>query len=35
LMSESFVHKRIIAGCRCFAGHLPSGPHEEGRHVNP
>jgi hypothetical protein len=35
LMSESFVHKRIIAGCRCFAGHLPSGPHEEGFHVNP
>jgi hypothetical protein len=35
LMSESFVHNRIIAGCRCFAGHLPSGPHEEGFHVNP
>jgi hypothetical protein len=35
LVSESFVHKRIIAGCRCFAGHLPSGPHEEGCHVNP
>jgi hypothetical protein len=28
-VSGSFVHKSIIAGCRCFAGSLPSGPHEE------
>jgi hypothetical protein len=26
LMSGSFVHKIIIAGCRCFARPLPSGP---------
>jgi hypothetical protein len=26
-MSGSFVHKSIIAGCRCFVGSLPSGPH--------
>jgi hypothetical protein len=26
LMSGSFVHKIIIAGCRCFACPLPSGP---------
>jgi hypothetical protein len=25
-MSGSFVHKIIIAGCRCFASPLPSGP---------
>jgi hypothetical protein len=29
LMSRSFVHKIIIAGCRCFASPLPSGPHQE------
>jgi hypothetical protein len=29
LMSGSFVHKIIIAGCRCFASPLPSGPHQE------
>jgi hypothetical protein len=28
-MSGSFVHKIIIAGCRCFASPLPSGPHQE------
>jgi hypothetical protein len=27
-MSGSFVHKIIIAGCRCFDGPLPSGPHK-------
>jgi hypothetical protein len=30
LMSGSFVHKSTIAGCRCFASHLPSGPHSRG-----
>ena len=33
LMSGSFVHKIIIAGCRCFASLLPSGPHQEGHHA--
>jgi hypothetical protein len=33
LMSGSFVHKIIIAGCRCFASPLPSGPHQEGHHA--
>ena len=28
-MSGSFVHKIIIAGCRCFDGPLASGPHQE------
>jgi hypothetical protein len=32
-MSESFVHRSNIAGCRRFASHLPSGPHEEGCHA--
>jgi hypothetical protein len=32
LMSGSFVHRHTIAGCRCFARPLPSGPHKEGRH---
>jgi hypothetical protein len=32
-MSGSFVHRSIIAGCRCFSSRLPSGPHEEGRHA--
>jgi hypothetical protein len=27
-MSGSFVHKIIIAGCRCFDGPLASGPHQ-------
>jgi hypothetical protein len=30
LMSGSFVHKSTIAGCRCFASHLPSGPYSRG-----
>jgi hypothetical protein len=34
LMSGSFVHKIIIAGCRCFASPLPSGPHQEGHMPN-
>jgi hypothetical protein len=34
LMSGSFVHRRIIAGCRCSTRHLPSGPHEEACHAN-
>jgi predicted nucleic acid-binding protein len=29
LMSGSFVHKIIIAGCRRFVSPLPSGPHQE------
>jgi hypothetical protein len=29
-MSGSFVHKIIIAGCRSFAGPIPSGPHRSG-----
>jgi hypothetical protein len=29
-VSGSFVHKSIIAGCRCFASSLTSGPHQEG-----
>jgi hypothetical protein len=32
-MSGSFVHRGIVAGCRCFAGLLTSGPHQEGRHA--
>jgi hypothetical protein len=34
-MSRPFVHKIIIAGCRCVAGPLPSGPHSRGPHVDP
>jgi hypothetical protein len=34
LMSGSFVHKSIVAGCRYFSRHLPSDPHEEGHHVH-
>jgi hypothetical protein len=33
LMSGSFVHKSIVAGCRHFSSRLPSGLHEEGRHA--
>src|SRR5215208_2736309 len=33
LMSGSFVHKIIIAGCRRFASPLPSGPHQEGHYA--
>lgn len=29
-VSSSFVHRSIVAGCRCFAGLLTSGPHQEG-----
>ena len=31
LMSGSFVHNPIIAGCKRFASPLPSGPHQEGQ----
>jgi hypothetical protein len=34
LMSGSFVHNPIIAGCKRFASPLPSGPHQEGHHAN-
>ena len=33
LMSGSFVHKIIIAGCRCFAGPLPSGLIQRDHHA--
>jgi hypothetical protein len=32
LMSGSFVHKIIIAGCTCFASPT-AGPHQEGHHA--
>jgi hypothetical protein len=34
LMSGSFVHKIIIAGCTCFASRLPSGPHKRDTMTN-